>query len=149
MVEFTRMTPAQLAEITLNRRRPKPKRKMKQPERAECIAFYDWYVKNQKRFTIRTMIVHVANQGLYAGTMRQRQAFAENLKRMGKVSGALDYVCTPATLPGFWIEFKAKGGDISDNQQAFMTTLDEMGIEHYLVRSAEEARRVLEAKGIV
>jgi hypothetical protein len=126
----------------------KPRKRPVQRERAECFAFYDWYLINRRRFKVPTMIVHVANQGLYAGSTRQRQAFAANLKRMGKVPGALDYVCTPAGLPGFWIEFKDGDGELSGNQEAFIATLDEMGIEHFLVRGWEAAVQVLVDKGI-
>jgi hypothetical protein len=127
----------------------KPRKRPVQRERAECFAFWEWYCKAQHHFRIPTLIFHVANQGAYAGTSRQRVAFAENLKRMGKVSGTPDYVVMPQGRQGFLIEFKAESGKESVLQSSFKQWAGAKGLEVKLAYSWHEAVELLRHEGLV
>lgn len=118
----------------------------KPSERAICEAFYEWYLKSRNGFLIPCLLLHIANE--FSG--EYRPAFGAALKRMGKVSGALDYVCIPQAGRGdaFWIEMKSHKGKVDPDQEAFMAMLNTLGIRWYLARSTEEAIQVMRDQGI-
>lgn len=131
---FRRMPLRQLA---------KPRARYKQPEHAECKAFYGWYLLNRKHFRIPCMIFHVPNEG------KRSYRVGALLKAMGLVPGVPDYVCIPNKGTAFFIEFKDKKRKLTENQEAFRLMCSEMGIDWFLVRSSQEAIEVLKMKGII
>lgn len=74
-------------------------------------------------------------------------AVAMRLKKEGVMRGVPDLCCTLDQGRTGWIELKAKGGSMTDEQKAFAAKVQKLGHHWALCRSLDEAAHVLQEWG--
>lgn len=78
---------------------------------------------------------------------KRTYTYAQKLKRQGLRPGVPD-LCIPVARGGYhslYIEMKAKGGRVTDNQRSWIATLRDQGMAAFVCYGAESAIRCLEA----
>lgn len=88
------------------------------------------HFRRLEQLTGKFTFFHVPNGG--HRTKRQAALF----KAMGVLSGVNDLIFLAAPQKAIFIEMKAKGGSLSDNQINFHRKLKECGFESYTVSAA-------------
>jgi hypothetical protein len=76
-------------------------------------------------------------------------ATAARLKRMGTTSGWPDFILLGPSGLAHFLEIKRRSGRLSEEQQAFSAWCVAHGIPFAIVRSFDEALRVLRAWGAI
>ena len=111
------------------------------PEYHSCVAIITWWAFACRMFKVpEFLLMHIPNQA--AGSPIRGM----HLKRMGVRSGVPDYFLAVARggFHGLYIEVKAAGGRLSDEQKKLQISLAEQG---YLVKtcnSTDETRAAIE-----
>ncbi len=109
-------------------------------EGAEQEAFFRWAELSETKYPCLATMHHIPNGG-----MRNR-AEAAKLKRQGVKKGVPDiflpYAC--GGYNGLYIELKAKGGVLSDEQDAFLREVSKSGYLAAVCFGAESAIRLTE-----
>jgi hypothetical protein len=107
-----------------------------QKERNEQIAFITWLrMKYPEAITIISPIVK------YGGTLKQRLIQGHIQKRMGYIAGTPDIFipCARGGFNGLFIELKAKGGYLSEDQASMAKRLNKHGFCAICCHGFEEA----------
>ena len=118
---------------------PKAKKRMKRPEQLLQIGIMNFAQRVMRLENCeRYILYHCPNGG------GRSKAEASIFKAMGVLAGVADIVvhikpnkvCEyPATL---FIEMKAKGGDLTDNQIWFEDRVSAMGFKHYVLEAENQ-----------
>lgn len=142
----------------------KVRKKRGHPEQDMCIAFADQLRALQSLHQCPRLIfwTHIDN-GARSGSNRQRIMAGGIAKQMGVLPGIADYCfwyeatwLGAVKHPGAstvnctaFIEFKSATGKLSDEQKTFQHTCLSKGIPYIVVRSPEEALRILSEWGVI
>lgn len=112
---------------------------MQHKERIEQINFMNWVRENYPDIWEDTY--HFANE------RRCSVMEGRNLKKMGVKKGVSDiFVAVPyCGLSGLWIELKAEGGRLSEEQKEFITRMNSRGYLALAVWGADSAKAVFNA----
>jgi len=126
--------------IMLNLLTPAPKKPRKKPRRQEAQhqrAFFQWLRYQYPQ--VRKVTFHPANGG-------SRHALeAKLLKAEGVTPGVSDIICLypRASYHGLVAEFKTKGNKLTESQQEFLTSCQELGYQTMVWYSVDEAKKGL------
>jgi hypothetical protein len=111
---------------------------VKQPERAQQMAFFTWLRISEPQFPSLKRFFAIPSEGLLDGTI------AAELMNPGIRRGVLDtFLPVPRRgFHGLWIEFKAGDETLTPEQSDWKLFLEEEGYEVHIVRDWIEAARI-------
>lgn len=84
-------------------------------------------------------LIHIPNGG------SRNKVEAINFKKIGVLSGVLDLLLLADNITVFF-EVKSEKGTLSDNQKEFIEFLTVVNIPHYVVKSVDEFKDIIEKK---
>jgi len=119
---------------------PKPRKKPEQHEANIQRQIFDWAGQNYKRYPELKLMFHIANEG------KRNIITGYNLKAAGLKAGVPD-ICLPVARSkyhGLYIELKADGGRLQDNQRQWIKDLDQQGYKATVCFGYDEAVKVIE-----
>lgn len=118
---------------------------MRHIESAEQQALFEWVEFNKKKIDELELIYHIPNGG------KRNIREAARLKQEGVKAGVPDIHLPIAKgmHMGLWIEMKAPGGKLTDNQKAWKRKLESWGHKVVVCYSWAEAKdNILEYLGV-
>lgn len=113
---------------------------LKTTESQEQIALFEWSAIMEYKYPELKLMFHVPNGGL------RNKVVAAKLKLEGVKSGVPDVVLPVARngFYGLYIELKAKGGKLSDNQLWWIAATRNQGYLSVICYGWEQAKDVIE-----